>query len=196
MLKRVLAISAALLIGAFAFAQTSADGGASPAAAGSVNATWEWNKIPKSKIGTDYMKFKKPVVLQPVAGSKGAEFALATGEAKFKNEGYVALYHNGSDSARLENLIKKAKAQYTVKIDDAANITLTIAGNGTKSPARIVCLVKDDVAEDATTLTPILFADNLSQDEAPFPITFSNAPKGSYRIYIIGARIVKVEAKN
>lgn len=199
MFKKLSLICAAVLAGGLMFAEPlAADGGASPASAGSVNAEWKWDKIPKSKIGTDWMSFRKPVVLEAVAGSKGASFQLDNGEAKFKQEDYVALYHNNSDSCRLENLKKKRKCEYLFKIDDAATITLSIAGNGGKSPSRLICLVKDDetIADAAAPVSPILFADNLSGDEAPFEITYSNAPAGTYRIYVNGSRIVKVSAKN
>ncbi len=45
-------------------------------------------------------------------------------------------------------------------------------------------------------MPPILFADNLSGDETPIEITYSNAPAVTYRIYANGSRIVKVSAKN
>lgn len=197
MLKRLSFIAAALLAGALAFADPlTADGGATPKNAGSVNAEWKWNKIPKSKIGTDSMSFRKPVVLEPtLAGSKGASFQLDNGEAKFKQESYVALYHNNKDAARLENLAKNKKAQYSITIDDAATITLTVAGNGGKSPSRIVALVAD-AAELKDPVTPILFADQLDGDEAPIEITYKNAPAGKYLILVNGSRIVGVSAKN
>lgn len=196
MLKRLSFIAAALLAGAIAFADPlTADGGATPKAAGSVNAEWKWDKIPKSKIGTDSMTFRKPVVLEPVAGSKGAVFQLDNGEAKFKQESYVALYHNNKDSARAETIVKAKKAQYSITIDDAATITLTVAGNGGKSPSRIVALVAD-APELKDPVTPILFADQLDGDEAPIEITYKNAPAGKYLILVNGSRIVGVSAKN
>lgn len=196
MLKRLSFIAAALLAGAIAFADPlTADGGATPKAAGSVNAEWKWDKIPKSKIGTDMMNFKKPVVLEPVAGAKGAAFQLDNGEAKFKQESYVALYHNNKDSARKENIVKTKKAQYSITIDDAATITLTVAGNGGKSPSRIVALVAD-APELKDPVEPILFADQLDGDEAPIEITYKNAPAGKYLILVNGSRIVGVSAKN
>lgn len=197
MLKRLSFIAAALLAGALAFADPlTADGGATPKAAGSVNAEWKWDKIPKSKIGTDSMSFRKPVVLEPtLAGSKGAAFQLDNGEAKFKQESYVALYHNNKDSARAENIVKNKKAQYSITIDDAATITLTVAGNGGKSPSRIVALVTD-ATELKDPVTPILFADQLDGDEAPIEITYKNAPAGKYLILVNGSRIVGVSAKN
>lgn len=196
MLKRLSFIAAALLAGAIAFADPlTADGGATPKAAGSVNAEWKWDKIPKSKIGTDLMSFRKPVVLEPVAGSKGAAFQLDNGETKFKQESYVALYHNNKDSARAESIVKNKKAQYSITIDDAATITLTVAGNGGKSPSRIVALVAD-APELKDPVTPILFADQLDGDEAPIEITYKNAPAGKYLILVNGSRIVGVSAKN
>ncbi len=196
MLKKVLAISAALVMGAFAFAQTSADGGAKPAKAGSVNATWEWTKIPKSKIGTDEFNFKKQVKIAPVDGSTGAQFALEKGAVKFKKEAYVALYHGTKGSSTLESLITKPsdrKAEYSITIDDAATITLTLAGNGSKGPQRCAVLVK--LAEDGTP-TQILGIDNLSQDVDPVEVSYANAPAGTYYLYGNGFRIVKVQCKN
>lgn len=197
MLKKLSLIAAALLAGALAFADPlSADGGASPANAGSVNAEWKWNKIPKSKIGTESFSYRKPVVLEPtLEGSKGASFQLDSGETKFKQESYVALYHNNKDSARLENIVKNKKAVYSITIDDAATITLTVAGNGSASASRIVCLVKDE-PELADPVTPILFADQLDGDAAPIEITYKNAPAGTYKILVNGSRIVSVSAKN
>ncbi len=189
MLKKVLAVTAALLVGAGLFAQKSADGGASPAAGGSVNATWEWTKIPKSKIGTDYITFKKQVVIAPVAGSKGAVFALENGEAKFKDEGYVALYHNNKGSASLETLEKTKKAEYSITLDDAATITLTLSGNGFGEPSR--CLALYNEAGET-----ILSVDKLNKDEPNVVLTYKNAPKGKYKIWTNGSRIIKVEAKN
>ena len=196
MLKRILAVSAALLIGAFAFAQTTADGGASPAKAGSVNASFgNWKSVPKSKIGTDMFNYKKPVDIAANPGSKGAKFALESGEVKFKQESYVALYHNNKDSATIDTLKnpKVRKASYSITIDDAATITVTVAGNGSKAPSRCVALVNDADPENPVILASI---DNLSQDEAPKTITFKNAPKGTYKIWGNGHRIVAVEAKN
>lgn len=197
MFKKLSLVAAALLAGALVFAEPlTADGGATPKNAGSVNAEWKWNKIPKSKIGTDSMSFRKPVVLEPtLAGSKGASFQLDNGEAKFKQEAYVALYHNNKDSARQESIVKNKKAQYSITIDDAATITLTVAGNGGKSPSRIVALVAD-AAELKDPVTPILFADQLDGDEAPIEITYKNAPAGKYLILVNGSRIVGVSAKN
>lgn len=189
MLKRFVSIAAALVLGACAFAQTSADGGATPAAAGSVNATWEWNKIPKSKIGTDAMSFKKQIVLAPVDGSKGAQFALENGETKFKQEEYVALYHNNKGSCTLETLEKNRKAEYSVSIEDAATITLTITGNGFGEPSR--CLALYNEAGEM-----IVSADKLNKDNPHTVLTFANAPKGTYKIWTNGSRIIKVEAKN
>lgn len=197
MLKRLSIVAAALLAGALAFADPlTADGGASPSNAGSVNAEWKWNKIPKSKIGTDWMTFRKPVVFEPtIEGSKGASFQLDGGEAKFKQESYVAIYHNNKDSARLENIVKTRKALYSITIDDAATITLNVAGNGSSAPSRLVCLVSD-APEFADPLTPILFADNLDGDSAPVEISYKNAPAGTYKIFVNGARIVSVSVKN
>ena len=136
------------------------------------------------------MNFKKQVVLEPVAGSKGAQFALEKGECKFKTEnGQTALYHNCADSARVENLAKKRKAEYSVTINDAATITLTVQGNGGKSPARCVAIY-----DAAGTL--LASVNNLSQDEAPTQISVTNAPKGTYTILGNGHRIIKVEASN
>lgn len=195
--KLSIVLAASILGGALAFADPlTADGGASAASAGSVNAEWKWESIPKSKIGTDWMSFRKPVVLEPtLAGSKGAAFELTLGEAKFKKESYTALYHNCKDSASLSNILKTKKAEYTITLDDAATLTLSVAGNGGKTPARLVVLVKEDPAI-ADPVTPILFADNLSGDEDPVTITYSNAPAGRYKVYVNGSRIVSVSAKN
>ena len=195
MLKKVLAVSAALVIGAFAFAQTTADGGAKPAKAGSVNAVYDFSKeIPKgSKIGTDMFKFNKPTEVAPKEKVKGGKFLLESGEAKWKKESYNALYHNNKGSANLENIAKTAKAIYSITIDDAANIELTVAGNGSKEASRCVTLCT--VNEDGS-LNKILAIDNLSQEEAPVTLTYKNAPKGKYFIYGNGHRILGVSAKN
>ncbi|MBQ0051602.1 MAG: hypothetical protein KBT11_05995 [Treponema sp.] len=196
MLKKLSLVLAALLVGTMAFAQATADGGAAPAAAGSVNATWEWAKAPKSKIGGDYMFFKKQVVLEPVAGSKGAVFALENGEAKFKTEAYTAIYHNNKDATRLETLVnpKMRKAEYSITIDDAATIVVTVAGNGSKSKSRCVAIGKSGATPEEDAI--IVGIDELSQDEAPVTITYANAPAGTYKVWGNGHRIVKVEAKN
>lgn len=206
MLKRILAISAALLVGAsLAFAQTTADGGAKAASAGSVNASWgNWKSIPKSKIGTDMFNFKKEVVITPNSGSKGGKFALEKGETKFKTESYTALYHNNKGEGSIEKTCTDArwrKAVYTITIDDAATITLTVAGNGSKEQGRCVVLGTRTEGTDAKgkpeeIYTPLVAIDNLSQDEAPKTITYKNAPKGTYYIIGNGHRIVAVEAKN
>ena len=205
MLKRILAVSAALLVGAFAFAATTADGGAKAASAGSVNATWgNWKSIPKSKIGQDMFNFKKQVVITPNAGSKGAQFALESGEVKFKQESYVALYHNNKPEGSIEKTCsdkKWRKSEFSITIDDAATITLTVVGNGSKEQGRCVVLATKAEGVDAKgkptdVYTPIVAIDNLSQDEAPKTITYSNAPKGTYYIIGNGHRIVAVEAKN
>ena len=98
MLKKVLAISAALLIGGGLFAQTSADGGAKPAKAGSVNAVYDFSKGKPAgtKIGEDMFKYNKPTEVAPKAKVKGGKFILESGEAKWKTEKYTALYHNNS----------------------------------------------------------------------------------------------------
>ena len=195
MLKKVLAISAALVMGAFAFAQTSADGGAKPAKAGSVNAVYDFSKeIPKgSKISTDMFQFNKPTEVAPKLKVTGGKFLLEKGEAKWKKESYNALYHNNKGSANLDNIAKTAKAIYSITIDDAANIELTVAGNGSKEPSRCVTLCT--VNEDGS-LNKILAIDNLSQEEAPVTLTYNNAPKGKYFLYGNGHRILKVSAKN
>ena len=195
MLKRVIAISAALVMGALAFAQSVADGGAAPEKAGSVSATWEWKSIPKSKIGTDEFNFKKPIALDAVAGSKGAKFQLEKGSVKFKKESYTALYHGTKSSSTLDSLITKPgdrKAEYSITIDDAADITFTLAGNGSAGKERCAVLVK--LGADGNP-EKILGIDGLSQDSTA-PITYKNAPKGTYYLYGNGFRIIKVEAKN
>lgn len=201
MLKRVLAISAALVMGAFAFADTLADGGASPAAAGSVNATWgNWTSIPKSKITTDEFTYKKPVVIDANAGSKGAAFQLEKGAVKFKTESYTALYHGTKSSSTVDSLLVKPgdrKAEYSITINDAADITFTLAGNGSAGKERCVVLVKLVDAGDGTQKAEKIWGiDGLSQDVAPVPVTYKNAPKGTYYLYGNGFRIVAVEAKN
>ncbi len=206
MLKRILAISAALLVGAtLTFAQTTADGGAKAASAGSVNATWgHWKSIPTSKIGTDMFNFKKKIVIAANSGSKGGEFALEKGEVKFKSEAYTALYHNNKGEGSIEKTCTDArwrKAVYTITIDDAATITLTVAGNGSKEQGRCVALATrtegtDAKGKPAEIYTPLVAIDNLSQDEAPKTITYKNAPKGTYYVIGNGHRIVAVEAKN
>lgn len=198
MLKRVLAVAAALIVGTFAFAQTTADGGATPAAAGSVNASWgNWKSIPKSKIGTDMFSYKKPVEIAANGTAKGAKFQLENGEVKFKTESYTALYHNNKDSSTIETLSnpKQRKAEYSITIDDAATITVTVAGNGSKAKSRCVVLAQDGATPEAAP-TIFLSVDNLSQDEAPVTLTFKNAPKGTYKLWGNGHRIVAVEAKN
>ncbi len=206
MLKKILAISAALLVGAtLTFAQTTADGGAKAASAGSVKASWgNWKSIPKSKIGTDMFNFKKEVVINANAGSKGGKFALEKGETKFKTEAYTALYHNSKGDGSIEKTCTDArwrKAVYTITIDDAATISVTVAGNGSKDPSRCAILATRTVGTDASgqpseTYTPLVSIDNLSQDESPKTITYKNAPKGTYYLIGNGHRIVAVEAKN
>ena len=202
MLKRVLAISAALIMGACAvFAQTTADGGAKPAVAGSVNASWgNWKSIPKSKIGTDEFSFKKPVVIAANGTAKGANFQLEKGSVKFKTEAYTALYHGTKSSSTIDSLLTKPgdrKAEYSITIDDAANITFTLAGNGSAGKERCVVLVKlVNNADGTQTPEKILGIDGLSQDVAPVQISYNNAPKGTYYLYGNGFRIVAVEAKN
>ncbi|MBR0033182.1 MAG: hypothetical protein IJP61_12985 [Treponema sp.] len=195
MLKKVLAVSAALVIGAFAFAQTSADGGAKPAKAGSVKAVYDFSKgTPKgSKIGPDYFSYNKPAEVAPKEKVTGAKFLLEKGEAKWKQEKYNALYHNNKGSANLENINKTAKAIYSITIDDAATIELTVAGNGSKEASRCVTLCT--VNEDGT-LNKILAIDNLSQEEDPVKLTYKNAPKGKYFLYGNGHRILGVSATN
>ncbi|MBQ3670342.1 MAG: hypothetical protein II921_02550 [Treponema sp.] len=195
MLKKVLAISAALLIGGGLFAQTSADGGAKPAKAGSVNAVYDFSKGKPAgtKIGEDMFKYNKPTEVAPKAKVKGGKFILESGEAKWKTEKYTALYHNNSGSTTFDNLQKKPKAIYSLTIDDAADIELTVAGNGSKEPSRCVALCS--LNEDGS-LNYIVKIDNLSQDEDPVKLTYKNAPKGKYYIYGNGHRILGVSATN
>jgi len=199
MLKKVLAISAALLIGGGLFAQTTADGGAKPAKSGSVKAVYDFSKeVPKgSKIGADYFKFNKPVEVAPKVKVSGAKLLLEKGEAKWKTEKYTALYHGTKSSSTLESLITKPgdrRAEYSITIDDAATIELVVAGNGSKGPERCVVLVT--VGEDGAVTQKILGIDNLSQEEDPVTISYKNAPKGKYYLYGNGFRLLGVSAKN
>lgn len=195
MLKKVLAISAALLIGGGLFAQTTADGGAKPAKAGSVKAVYDFSKeVPKgSKIGSDMFKYNKPTEVAPKEKVSGGKFILESGEAKWKKESYNALYHNNSPSTTLDNVAKKAKAIYSITIDDAATIELTVAGNGSKEASR--CVLFGTLNEDGSVNT-VLSIDNLSQEADPVKLTYKNAPKGKYYIYGNGHRILGVSAKN
>lgn len=188
MLKRFGIAVAALLIGGMVFAQESADKGASPKAAGSVSATWEWSSIPKGKIGTDVTTFKNPYEI-PVASGSGAKFAVISGGVKFKTEnGITALYHNEKGSATLETIEKNRVCEYAITLDDAATIELNITGNGTKSPARMV-VVKS--GEDV-----LLYVNNLSQDDPAKTLTLANAPAGTYRVLVNGSRIISVKTHN
>ncbi len=189
-MKKLLSIAAALLIGAFCFAETVADGGAAPAAAGSVSSIWEFKGTPKkSKIGEDYFSFSKPVTIAAVEGSKGADFSLLSGETKWKTEnGITALYHNNKSSATLETLAKTAKAKYTVTLEDAANLVITVCGNGGKEPSRCAALVN----EAGETIV----AENNLESGKNVALTFNNAPKGVYTLLVNGSRIIKVEANN
>lgn len=198
MLKRVLAISAALVMGAFAFAQTSADGGAKAKAAGSVNAVYDFSTgVPKgSKISSDPFTFKKPTEVAPKAAVKGGKFLLEEGEAKWKKESYNALYHGTKPDGSIEKTLtdkRYQRATYSMKIDDAATISVKVAGNGSKEEGRVVVLATKD-AEGK--YVKVLAVDNLSQDEAPVDITYSNAPAGTYYILGNGYRILSVSAKN
>ncbi len=190
MLRKVGIAVAALLIGSMVFAQSNADKGAKAKKPGSVNATWEWNGYPGGKIGESDTTFapSKAYEIPAVKGSKGATFKIVSGTVKFKTESYTALYHGNKDSATLENIEKTKKAEYAIKIDDAATIELTIAGNGSASPSRIVVVKSGD--------QQLLSADNLDGDAAPVVIKLANAPAGEYRVLVNGSRIVKVSAKN
>ena len=190
MLKRLGIAVAALLIGGMIFAQESADKGASPQAAGSVNATWEWKKTPKGKIGEDYTVISKPYDIAPVDGSKGAKFQLIKGETKFKTEnGVTALYHNNKGSATIETIEKTKKCEYAIVLDDAATIELGVTGNGGKSPSR--CVVVKSGEEEV-----LLSINNLDQDDPVKTITLANAPAGTYRVLVNGSRIVNVKVHN
>lgn len=199
MFKKLSLVLAALIVGSFAFAEKTADGGAKPAAAGSVSANWEWKSIPKSKIGTDAMTFKKQVVLAPVDGSKGAQFALERGEVKFKTEDYTALYHSTKPDGSAEKVATNKqyqKSEFSITIDDAATIKFTLAGNGTKGKTRAAILatrVLDD--KGAAVYTPIVDVENLGDDGFE-ELVYANAPAGTYYLVGNGHRIVKVEAKN
>lgn len=188
MLKRFGIAVAALLIGGMVFAQESADKGASPKAAGSVSATWEWSSIPKGKIGTDWTTFKNPYEI-PVASGSGAKFVLANGEAKFKTEsGVTALYHNNKGSATIDTIEKNKKCEYQITLDDAATIELSVTGNGSKEASRCV-VVKS--GEDV-----LLSVNNLSQDDPAKTLTLANAPAGTYRVLVNGSRIISVKTHN
>lgn len=198
MLKRVLAISAALVMGAFAFAQTSADGGAKAKAAGSVDAVYDFSaSVPKgSKIGSDSFTYKKPTEVAPKAAVKGGKFLLEEGEAKWKKESYNALYHNNKGDGSIEKTLtdkRYQKAIYSIKIDDAATITVKVAGNGSKDEGRVAVLATKD-AEGK--FVKVVAVDNLSQDEDPVTLTYSNAPAGTYYLLGNGHRVIAVTAKN
>ena len=197
MLKKVLAISAALLVGGGVFAQTAADGGAKAAKAGSVNAVYDFSKgVPAgTKLSTDMFTYKKPTEVAPKEKVTGGKFLLENGEVKWKTEAYTALYHNNKDSSTLESIVSKPssrKAEYSITIDDAADIEIVVAGNGSKSPSRCVALIS--VAEDGTA-TQLVGVDNLSSD-AQVTLSYKNAPKGKYLLVGNGHRILKVSAKN
>ena len=198
MLKKVLAVSAALVMGAFVFAQATADGGAKPAKAGSVNAVYDFEKdVPAgTKIGTDMMKYKKPTEVAPKARVKGAKFLLEEGEAKWKKESYNALFHNNKPDGSVEKILTNKqwqKAIYSIKIDDAATITLKVAGNGSKEEGRAVVIATKDADGNFQKVAAV---DNLSQDVPPVTVTYANAPAGTYYVIGNGHRILGVTAKN
>lgn len=198
MLRKALAVSVALLfVGGGVFAQTSADGGAKAAKAGSVNAVYDFSKgVPSgSKIGSDMSTYSKPTEVAPKADVKGGKLLLEKGETKWKTESYTALYHNNSDSATLANIVsepKRRKAEYSITIDDAADIEVVVAGNGSKSAARCAALVS--VGADGVAKF-IVGADNLG-DDGQVTLTYKNAPKGKYLLVGNGHRILKVSATN
>lgn len=188
MLKRIGMAAAVLLVGALVFAQESADKGASPKTGGGINTTWEWTSIPKGKIGTDMTTFKKPYEIPATSGS-GAKFEVVSGAVKFKTEnGVTALYHDNKSSATFDTIEKDKKCEYAITISDAATIELTVTGNGTKAASRIVVVKSGDET--------VLSVNNLSQDEPAKTLTLTNAPAGTYRVLVNGARIISVKAHN
>ncbi len=192
MLKKVGMTIAALLIGGMIFAQESVDLKATPKAAGSVNSSYEWKGRPKgSKIGEDYAPISKAAEIPAGIGSiKGTKFEVIKGEAKFKTEdGITAIYHNNKGSATIENIETTKKCEYAFTINDAATIDFVVTGNGSAEASRCV-VVKRGEAE------VLLSVDNLDQDNPAKTISLKNAPAGTYRILINGARIVSIKAKN
>lgn len=191
MIRKILAVVTFLILTTALYSQVFADGGAVPEKIGSVKASWgNWKEIPKSKIGYDQQYFKKPVIIVPNEAT-GAVFQLENGEVKFKKEAYVALYHSNNESCRIETLSnpKRRKSEFSLKIDDAATFSITVAGNGTKASSRCVA-----VADSQQKI--ILSIDNLSYDGDPIRLIYKNAPKGVYKIWGNGHRILAVEASN
>ena len=191
MLKKIGITIAALLIGGMIFAQESADLNAQAKSAGSVDSTYEWKGRPKGcKIGEDYTLVTKPAEIPAGIGSiKGTKFEIVKGEAKFKTEdGITAIYHNNKSSASIETIEKNKKCEYAFTIDDAATIEFGVTGNGGRDLSRCVVVKQGE--------TQLLAINNLDQEDPIKTITLKNAPAGTYRILINGARIVTIKAKN
>ena len=88
----------------------------------------------------------------------------------------------------MENIEKTRKAEYAITLDDAATLELTVTGNGFGEEYRLVTLKN---GEDV-----ILYANCLNKENPDEVLTFANAPKGTYRLLLNGARIVKIKAHN
>ena len=188
-MKKSLFMVAALLLGTFAFAQKSADLGASAKSAGSVNASWEWKKAPKGKIGTDVTTFSKPYEIAATSG-KGAKFEVIKGATKFKTEdGVTALYHDNKGSGTIETAEKTKKCEYAITLDDAATIDLTVTGNGFGEASRFVVVKRGE--EEV-----LLSIDHLNKENPDEVLTLANAPAGTYRVLVNGSRIVKLNVHN